>query len=348
MACELVTVRTQAAAKVNLSLDVLERRADGYHNIDSIMQAISLADGVTIKVAPLFRNCMTAAEKAGAFGTEGEITVGNEVTGSAKPCRISLTSNVAIPVDETNTALRAAKIWCEKTAASGLDLLIELNKQIPLGAGLGGGSTDAASVLRSLNLLATTGIIEVKPLSEQELLQTAALIGADVPFCLIGGTARCRGIGEQIEALDTLPAWPLLLALPEAQVSTAGAYRQLDQLPQPWQRPNTERVIQAIAAHDLPLLGQNAHNVFANLRTGLHLKLRRLEQALQATGAAMVQMTGSGPVIFAVYEDEGLRDLALRELATGTYDKTGFLAAYFTGPPSPLDIACLSATDKGL
>ena len=140
MACELVTVRTQAAAKVNLSLDVLERRADGYHNIDSIMQAISLADGVTIKVAPLFRNCMTAAEKAGAFGTEGEITVGNEVTGSAKPCRISLTSNVAIPVDETNTALRAAKIWCEKTAASGR-LLIELNKQIPLEQ-FSGGSTD--------------------------------------------------------------------------------------------------------------------------------------------------------------------------------------------------------------
>lgn len=348
MACELVTVRTQAAAKVNLSLDVLERRADGYHNIDSIMQAISLADGVTIKVAPLFCDCVPATEKAGAFGLEGEITVGNEVADSAGPCRISLTSNVPVLATETNTALRAAKIWCEKTAASGLDLRIELDKQIPLGAGLGGGSADAASVLHSLNLLAATGLIAVKPLSEQELLQAAALIGADVPFCLIGGTARCRGIGEQIEALDTLPAWPLLLALPKAQVSTAGAYRQLDQLPQPWRRPNTEHALQAIAARDLPLLGQNAHSVFANLRTDLHLKLRRLEQALRATGAAMVQMTGSGPVIFAVYENEGLRDLALRELATGTYAMTGFLTAHFTGPPSLPDIACFPAADNEL
>ncbi|NLK02219.1 MAG: 4-(cytidine 5'-diphospho)-2-C-methyl-D-erythritol kinase [Clostridiaceae bacterium] len=345
MACESVIVRAQAVAKINLSLDVLERRADGYHNIDSIMQAISLADGVTIKVAPLLCNCVPAAEKAVAFELKKIVAGGNEVTGNTKPCRINLTSNAAVPVDDKNTALRAAKIWCEKTAASGLDLRIELDKQIPLGAGLGGGSTDAASVLRSLNLLASMGIIKVTPLSEQELLQTAALIGADVPFCLIGGTARCRGIGEQIEVLDTLPAWPLLLALPEARVSTACAYRQLDQLPQPWQRPDTAQVIQAIEARDLPRLGRNAHNVFANLRTDLHHRLRRLEQTLQSTGAAMVQMTGSGPVIFAVYEDESQRDLALQELVNSAYTTTKFLAAHFTGLPSPPDIRCFPVAD---
>ena len=161
---------------------------------------------------------------------------------------------------------------------------------------MGGGSTDAASVLRSLNKLALGNKLPAKALTDYELIETATQIGADVPFCLRGGTARCRGIGEVVEALRELPPWPIILALPEFQISTAQAYAELDALARPWKRPDTDSLLQAIEQQNLPDISRSAHNVFSNLHNPHRQHFETLKYHLLETDATMVQMTGSGPV----------------------------------------------------
>ncbi|HHU07903.1 MAG TPA: hypothetical protein GXZ59_06115, partial [Clostridiaceae bacterium] len=264
-----VTIRDEAAAKINLSLDVIDRRDDGYHNIDSVMQAISLTDGVTVAVAPFLR-----PENGG--GADVRQVKPDQQTDHlawhrAFVCQetllsIALKCSRSVPIDETNTAVKAARLWCQYTAAANLEIKITLEKHIPMGSGLGGGSSDAATVLRLLNRLAREKKIGVAPLSAKLLLDIAAMIGADVPFFLYGGIARCLGIGEIVDPLKPLPQWPLILAIPAFSFSTAARYKALDGLAMELlRRPDTEALLQAIDRRDLFGINENAFNVFSNL-----------------------------------------------------------------------------------
>ncbi len=324
-----VTVREEATAKINLSLDVIDRRDDGYHTIDSVMQAISLADGVTVTVAPF--SCTENRYSADSCQdnpdhSSGDSALINSVPYQESSIAIELQSSIAIAPVETNTAVRAARLWCRYTAAANLKIRIYLQKNIPVGAGLGGGSSDAAAVLRSLNRLAREERIGVAPLSAEILLEIAAAIGADVPFCLYGGIARCRGIGEIVEPLEPLPQWPLILALPPFSFSTAARYKELDQLDKSlWQQPDTEALLQAINSHDIAGINQTAFNVFSNIPDE---NVTSLQQALLETDAEMVRMTGSGPVVFALYTSEEERDLSLQMLKDPAHKDTVFLPAH--------------------
>lgn len=325
-----VTIRGEAAAKINLSLDVFDRRNDSYHNIDSVMQAVSLADGVTIAVAPLI--CPKNKSSAGVCHDKSDHLTNNRDLHRAFFCQessisIELQSTRPVPMDETNTAVKAAKLWCQQAGATNLKIEIYLEKHIPTGAGLGGGSSDAATVLRLLNQLAAEAKITAAPLSSKLLPELAAMIGADVPFCLHGGIARCRGIGEIVEPLGSLPKWFLILAIPPFSFSTAERFRELDQLDKEcWRHPDTESLLKAIDSQDLAGINETAFNVFSNLQD---TDVISLETALLETGADMVRMTGSGPVVFALYAAEKHRSLSLQRLKASAHKDTMFLPAYF-------------------
>ncbi len=315
MQADAVTVRDIAPAKINLSLDVTGQREDGYHNIDSIMQIISLADGVTVTVAPL-SSAKRLAENNGF----------SLMKSSAADAIIGIKSSRPLPLDLNNTAVRAADLWCLTARANNIFVGIALEKNIPSGSGLGGGSANAAAVLRVLNQLAKTGRIDFTPLPSATLFALAAQIGADVPFCLQGGVARCQGIGEMIEPLPPLPKWPILLALPSFSLSTQNQYFELDLLDNSkWQRPDNPSLIQAIKEKDITGISKYAGNVFGNLSDP---RLDSLEKRLRSTKASLVQLTGSGPVLFALFAAEEKRNLALTSLRLSTKDKTQFVPAF--------------------
>ena len=187
-----MTVRVLAPAKINLTLDVVGRREDGYHLLRSVMQTVDLCDTVTV----------TEAESGG----------------------IRLLCDGGIPADSSNTAYRAAALFAERTGRD-LNVTITVEKHIPSQAGLAGGSTDAAAVLAALNVLTDAG------LSLPQLCDRGAEIGADVPLCVHGGTVLCTGTGTELTPLPALPPCSVVIVKPEGGVSTPQAYRLLDSAP---------------------------------------------------------------------------------------------------------------------
>ena len=187
-------MQIKAYAKINLTLDITGKRADGYHAIESVMQSVSLCDILDIR--------------------ENRLN------------KISVSSNAAyLPNDESNTAFKAAQLFYEHTGISGRAVDIHIDKKIPSRAGMGGGSSDAAAVLWAMNEIYKTN------LSMQELLKIGVKIGADVPFCLIGGTCRCSGIGEKLLRVNPMPECFLLICKPPAGISTPRAYMLVDKHP---------------------------------------------------------------------------------------------------------------------
>lgn len=250
--------KLNAYAKLNLYLDITGRRDDGYHLLETVMQSISLADEVTVVVS-----------------------VGNGITLSV--------SREDIPTDDRNTAFRAAELFLEKAGASG-SVCIDIEKRIPSGAGMGGGSADAAAVLKALN----TAFGE--PLSESELLGIAAQVGADVPFCLIGGTKLCRGIGEQMSDIPVTEG-VFLVVKPEFGCPTGEAYRKYDESPLEI-HGGLERFTAGLPGNYAPEM----YSVFQKLYSD-----RRIEDIcarLTALGAKGAMLTGSGSAVFGVFDNE--------------------------------------------
>lgn len=219
----MTMITLQTPAKINLSLDITGRRADGYHELASVFQAISIFDVVTISKS----------------NTPG----------------ISLSCNLKyIPCSPKNIAYKAAAAFLQATGRTA-DLHIHIEKHIPTQAGMGGGSSDGAAVLFGLNRL-----LDCK-LSLQELSAIAATLGADVPFFLLGGTAFAEGIGEQLTPLKPLRNLPLIVAKGNAGISTPEAYARIDGLEHP-QHPDTNAVKKAIETANLPLLFRSCGNLF--------------------------------------------------------------------------------------
>ncbi|MCS0791105.1 4-(cytidine 5'-diphospho)-2-C-methyl-D-erythritol kinase [Cytobacillus pseudoceanisediminis] len=253
-------VMVKAPAKINLSLDVLHKREDGYHEVEMIMTTIDLADRLEL----------TLLDK-------DEIKI--------------VSHNRFVPDDQRNLAYQAAHLLKERfQVKKGVSITIE--KAIPVAAGLAGGSSDAAAALRGLNKLWDLG------LSLDELAEIGTEIGSDVSFCVYGGTALATGRGEKIQRLPAPPTCWVILAKPFIGVSTADVYRRLDV--EQVQHPNTAGMIEAINAGSYDNVCRNMGNVLEDVTLNMHPEVLQIKDQMKRFGADAVLMSGSGPTVFGL------------------------------------------------
>ncbi len=261
----MTTLYEGAFAKLNLTLDVLGKREDGYHDLQSVKQTISIRDDIEIDV------------------------------GTGKPWKL-LCSVEGIPTDERNLAWKAAKVYCDAMNKDPDGLEIRITKRIPSGAGMGGGSADAAAVLRALNRHFGS------PLSIMALAELGAQVGSDVPFCVVCGTAMVEGRGERIRKLPDMPDCIFVVCKPDFSVSTPELYQKIDTVAIT-QRPNNAAMESALLSGDLGKVAENLMNVFDPVVTADHLELNYIKSICHSYGALNQQMTGSGSAIYAILPD---------------------------------------------
>lgn len=259
-------MKVNAYAKINLTLDVTGKRPDGYHTLDTIMQTVSLWDEL-------------------------------ELIPKEEPGIRLTSSHKYLPENEKNTAYRAAKLFfdhCGMPEETGLE--ISIKKRIPNRAGMGGGSADAAAVLRGLNEMYDMGM------PREELMELGAAIGADVPFCVAGGACRCTGIGEKLEPLPPMPDCHLLICKPPAGMSTPRAYALMDQFPLSSNRA-TPKMVAALESGDLRQIAGALGNRFDE--TMKLAQVRQIKKAMISAGALGAIMTGSGSAVFGIFDAQG-------------------------------------------
>ena len=271
-------MEVRANAKLNLTLDVLGKRPDGYHDLRMIMQSVELADTLT-----LTRN------------DTGELRVSTNLH--------------FLPNNEKNLAAQAALRWweCENAAPCGLDINIE--KHIPVCAGLAGGSSDAAAVLRALNQM------EDARLSPQAVAGIGALVGSDVPYCVMGGTALAEGRGEVLTPLPPLPKCWVVLCKPEFSISTPALFAKIDSVRLRC-RPDTQGAIAALEAGDLAGVARRMYNAFEDaLPERQRVRVNDIKNALIQCGALGASMSGTGPTAFGLFDSESCAREARERLA---------------------------------
>ncbi|MBM7700418.1 4-(cytidine 5'-diphospho)-2-C-methyl-D-erythritol kinase [Kurthia huakuii] len=254
----------KAPAKINLTLDVLHKRPDGYHEVEMIMTTVDLADRVGLELR-----------------RDGEIFVHS--------------SNNFVPDDQRNLAYQAAKLLKDRfNVTSGVSITID--KQIPVAAGLAGGSSDAAATLKGLNELWSLG------LSLDDLAELGAEIGSDVSFCVYGGTAIASGRGEKIEHISAPPSSWVILAKPTIGVSTAAVYGglKLDGI----EHPDTAGMVEAIKTNDYAKMCGTLGNVLESVTLDMHPEVSSIKEQMKRFGADGVLMSGSGPTVFALVQTE--------------------------------------------
>lgn len=275
-------------AKVNLGLDVVRRLPNGYHEVRMIMQTVGVHDTIIL----------TKKTEGISFSTQ----------------------NGDIPCDDTNLAYIAAKRFLEAYGVKG-GVEIKLIKRIPVAAGLAGGSTDAAAVLKGMNLLYETG------LGSDELMDIGVKIGADVPYCILGGTALAEGIGEKLTPL--CPVWDavVLLAKPKLFVSTKEVYGRL-KITEKTRHPDIDGMINAIREGSLTGITDRMENVLQDVTAGLHPVILTLIQAMERSGARKAMMSGSGPTVFGIFrtkeEAEHCKNTLLKMQAEPEWMDEGF------------------------
>lgn len=255
----------KAPAKINLMLDVLRKREDGYHEVEMIMTMVDLADRIEMQELP--RDTIIISSQAGY-----------------------------IPLDEKNLAFQAARLIKERYDVK-QGVYIHLDKKIPVAAGLAGGSSDAAATLRGLNRLWQLGI------PAQELQRLGAELGSDVPFCVTGGTAIARGRGEKLEPIEAPPQCWVVLAKPPINVSTADVYGKL-RANAIKHHPSAEKVLEAIQLKRFDLLCDRLGNVLEEVTLDLYPEVRQLKECMVRLGAEGVLMSGSGPTVFGLVSKE--------------------------------------------
>lgn len=252
-----------APAKINLTLDVKGKRSDGYHELETVMHHVSLVDYVTLEKAD----------------------------------NITISSNSKLlPNDENNLAYQAAQLIFEKTGKkAGVKIFIE--KNIPIGAGLAGGSSNAAAVLLGINRLYNLN------LSQQALEKMAFMLGSDVPFCLTNTSALARGRGEKLTPLPNIEKLHFLLVKPDFQVSTAQVYKEFS-LDKVTQAPDTKAFIKAWQECDIISLASNMQNVLESVCLPKYPEISKIKLAMMDYGALNALMSGSGPTVFGLFNDQ--------------------------------------------
>lgn len=291
----------KARAKINWTLDILGRRADGYHQMDMLMQSVRLADTLWLEES----DRLTLEDAGQSLRTEA---------GGGEACA------APVPFDENNLAVRAARAL-QKAAGIENGARMRLRKAIPSGAGMGGGSADAAAALIGLNRLWNLHF------STAELERIGLTVGADVPFLVRGGLCRAEGVGEQLTSLTPAPECWLVLWQPCDGLSTGEIFSAFDRTPsEKLARPQTLWAQQALLTGDWAALAASMNNVLEGVsvekRPELHRALRRLE----ALGALRAMMTGSGSVAYGLFGSEGAANAAL----SGLDKEKGFRAVTYT------------------
>ncbi len=264
MSHETNTLTRKAYAKINLGLDVVRRLENGYHEVRMIMQTVGIHDVLTFKAAQS----------------------GIRIT----------TDSGELPVGEDNLIYKAARLLTETgNVQEGVE--IHLEKYIPIAAGMAGGSSDAAATLLGLNDLFSLGM------SEERLRELGVRIGADVPYCIMGGTALAEGIGELLTPLPPAPPCVLLIAKPDIQVSTKYVYEHLDAAGV-WQHPDIDGMRLAIENGDLSGVTARLGNVLETVTAERYPVIGQIKEEMLAQGALGSLMSGSGPTVFGIYGEE--------------------------------------------
>lgn len=261
--------------KINLGLDVLRRREDGYHEVRMIMQTVGLYDLLTMK--------------------------------KIKDDKIKMTCNLSfLPTDERNLVYKAVKLIKDKYhIKEGVE--IDLSKRIPVAAGMAGGSSNCAAALKGMNQLFDLG------LSIDELCEIGVTLGADVPYCIWGGTALSEGIGEKLSRVDAMPECYILIAKPGISVSTAFVYQNLD-LAGLSKHPDIDGMLECLKEKDLKGICDRLENVLETVTIKEYPIIEKVKKHLMDQGAMGALMSGSGPTIFAIFQNKKTADKALESL----------------------------------
>ncbi len=285
----LNSVVVKAHAKINLTLDVNNRRPDGYHNISSVMQSVSLADTLHV------HKCASD---------------------------VRLTTNIPILPESDNIATKAAKLFFRELKIAG-GVCIELKKTIPIAAGLAGGSADAAGVLHALNRLYETN------LTEAELQELALVLGADVPFCLQGGTMLAEGVGNELTKLTSLPDYPVVIIKPLAAISTQEVYQSLTA--EMFNHTHTAQFMDA--QHRGSNVFCHMKNVMEAVTINIVPEVASWKRRLREAGALVSLMSGSGPSIFGLFSTDEAADAVAAKWANEVWIvKTKFVNAGISEP----------------
>lgn len=277
----MTTLYESAYAKINLTLDVLGLRSDGYHALKSVMQTVSLCDDIEIDI------------------------------GTGKPWCLKCEAE-GVPLDQRNLAWRAAEVFFEAIGKDPDGLEIRMVKRIPSQAGLGGGSSDAAAVFRALNR--HYGL----PMTAQELADLSAKVGSDVPFCVLGGTVMVEGRGEFVRKLPDMPQCTIVICKPEFPVSTPALYKKIDEC-EIQKRPDNDAMEAAILKGDLAGICENVHNVFDPVVAAEHPEIDHIKSVFASCGALAQQMSGSGSATFAIMPDRASAVAACEKLKETYY-----------------------------
>lgn len=283
-------MRLQAFAKINLGLDVLGKREDGYHEVRMIMQTIRMYDQLD----------MRKSEEPGIYLT---------------------TNKKYIPVDENNLVWRAAKLMMD-TCGIMEGVSIHLHKVIPVAAGMAGGSSDAAATLVGMNRLFHCG------LSKEKLMELGVQIGADVPYCVLRGTALAEGIGEKLTVLPPMPDCWILIGKPGISVSTKYVYTTLD-LNTDTVHPDIDGMKKALEDGNLYGITERMGNVLQDVTIPAYPEVERIKEQMKTLGAVNAMMSGSGPTVFGIFDNEEKAQEACRKLRESGLCQQVFLTVPF-------------------
>ncbi len=286
----MLEIRLKALAKINLGLDVLRRREDGYHEVRMVMQTLKMYDKITIK-------------KTHEPG-------------------IQIKSNLFyVPENENNLAYRAAKLLMDEFQLKE-GVFIDLQKFIPVAAGMAGGSADAAAVLYGINRM-----FQLR-LSKQQLMKRGVQIGADVPYCIMRGTVLAEGIGEQLTPLPPMPSCSVVVAKPPISVSTKFVYENLE-LDKVDKHPQIDILLEGLREGNLHKVAAHMGNVLETVTIPNYPVIAEIRGQMLETGALNAMMSGSGPTVFGLYEDEELAQKAYEKLREGSLAKQVYLTGIY-------------------
>ena len=283
-------MRLRALAKINLGLDVIRKREDGYHEVRMIMQTINMYDQLEIDIK----------EEPG----------------------ISITTNLPfIPTNENNLVYKAAKLLMDEFHIE-KGITVELQKFIPVAAGLAGGSSDAAATMIGMNRLFGLG------LTVRQLMERSVSIGADVPYCLLRGTALAEGIGEKLRPLPPCPNCYVLIGKPSISVSTKFVYEKLD-AGNIEEHPDIDRILEGLQWHNLNKISENMGNVLESVTIPAYPIIEEIKNHMKEHGAVNAMMSGSGPTVFGLFDDKMVAERACEALRESHLARTVFLTTVF-------------------
>lgn len=283
-------ISLKALAKINLGLDVVRRREDGYHEVRMIMQTIHLYDRLDIK----------RTQEPG----------------------IQIQTNLSfLPVNETNLIYKAAKLLMDEFSITD-GVSVKLDKRIPVAAGMAGGSTDAAAMLIGVNRLFSLG------LTKRQLMERGVQIGADVPYCIMRGTALAEGIGEALSPLPPMVKCPVLIAKPSISVSTKFVYQNL-KLDDTTIHPDIDRLIDDIKAKNLHDIAAHMGNVLETVTIPNYPVIDEIKKHMLSNGAVGAMMSGSGPTVFGLFDDEDTAKKAYKAMRSSHLARQVYLTSVY-------------------